>query len=41
MEITEISKDNSRYNRVLDLLRQFDIHSAEKIEVGEQYETSM
>ena len=32
MEITELSKENSRYNQVLKLLKQFDIHSAEKIE---------
>ena len=32
MEITEISKESSQYNQVLDLLRQFDVHSAECIE---------
>ena len=32
MEITEISKENTQYKHVLDLLRQFDIHSAEKID---------
>jgi len=32
MEITEISKESSQYNQVLDLLQQFDIHSAESIE---------
>ena len=32
MEITEISNESSQYNQVLDLLRQFDIHSAKCIE---------
>ena len=32
MEITEISKESNQYNQVLDLLRQFDVHSAECIE---------
>ena len=32
MEITEISKESSQYNQVLDLLRQFDIHSADVVE---------
>ena len=32
MEITEISNESSQHKQVLDLLRQFDIHSAESIE---------
>ena len=32
MKITEISNESSQYNQVLDLLRQFDIHSAKCIE---------
>lgn len=32
MEITQIEKESSQYNQVLDLLRQFDIHSAKCIE---------
>lgn len=32
MEIIQISKESSQHNQVLDLLRQFDIHSAKCIE---------
>ena len=32
MEIIQIEKGSGQYNQVLDLLRQFDIHSVEKIE---------
>lgn len=32
MEIIQIAKESSQYNQVLDLLRQFDIHSAKCIE---------
>ena len=32
MEITEISKESNQYNQVLDLLQQFQIYNAEKIE---------
>ena len=32
MEIIQISKESSQYNQVLDLLQQFQIHNAEKVE---------
>ena len=32
MEIIQISKESSQYNQVLDLLRQFNIHSADVVE---------
>ena len=32
MEIIQIAKESSQYNQVLDLLQQFQIHNAEKVE---------
>ena len=32
MEIIQISKESNQYNQVLDLLQQFQIHNAEKVE---------